>query len=40
MCDNALTIRRDRLEEQLLKGLTEKFLKHDVIGYAIQSFQR
>ena len=40
VCDNALTIRRDRLEEQLLKGLTEKFLKPDVIDYAIQSFQR
>ena len=40
VCDNALTIRRDRLEEQLLRGLTEKFLKPDVIDYAIQSFQR
>ena len=35
VCDNALTICRDRLEEQQLKGLTEKLLKPDVIDYAI-----
>lgn len=40
VCGNDLTIRRDRLEAQLVKGLTEKFLKPDVIDYAIQSFQR
>jgi hypothetical protein len=39
VCENAMMIRRDRLEEQLLTGLEERVLKPEMIDYAFERFQ-
>jgi len=38
-CSNHLMIRQDRLEAQLIAGLTERISKQEVIEYALKRFQ-
>ncbi len=38
-CSNRLMIRQDRLESQLIAGLTERISKPEVIEYALKRFQ-
>ena len=38
-CSNGLMIRQDRLEAQLIAGLTERVAKSDLIEYALTRFQ-
>ena len=38
ICDNALTIRRERLEAQLLRALEERLLKPEMMAYALKQF--
>jgi site-specific DNA recombinase len=38
ICDNALTIRRERLEAQLLRALEERLVKPDMMAYALKQF--
>ncbi len=38
VCSNALTIRRDRLEEQLLGALEERIFRADLIEYTLTRF--
>jgi len=38
VCSNSVMIRQDRLEEQLLAGLTQKLLRPDMLEYAVQRF--
>ena len=38
ICGNKLTIRQDRLEEQLITALEEQVLRTDVIDYALRRF--
>jgi hypothetical protein len=38
-CSNGLMIRQDRLEAQLIAGLTERISKPEVIEYALKRFQ-
>ena len=38
-CPNGLMIRQDRLEVQLIAGLTERVAKSDLIEYALKRFQ-
>lgn len=38
-CSNGLMIRQDRLEAQLIEGLTERVAKSDLIEYALTRFQ-
>ena len=40
VCSNKLTIRKDRLEEQLLSALAERVLQPNMVEYAIAAFQR
>src|SRR6202020_1317245 len=39
ICSNGLMIRQDRLEAQLIAGLTERVSKSDLIEYALKQFQ-
>ncbi len=38
-CSNGLMIRQDRLEAQLIAGLTERISKPDMVEYALKRFQ-
>jgi len=38
ICENALTIRRERLEAQLLGALEERLLRPEVMAYALKGF--
>jgi site-specific DNA recombinase len=40
VCDNALTIRQDRLEEQLLTALEQRVLQPEVLHYVFQRFRQ
>jgi site-specific DNA recombinase len=40
VCENKLTIRQDRLEEQLLVALEERVLNTDILDYALGQFER
>jgi len=35
VCENAALVRRDELEQSLLKGLADSVLRVDVIDYAV-----
>ena len=39
LCDNALTIRQDRLEAQLVAALEERILNSKLIDYTFERFQ-
>ena len=39
VCENKLTIRQDRLEEQLLVALEERVLNNDILDYALGQFE-
>lgn len=40
VCANRLTIRRDRLESQLLNALETRILRPDMAGYLVKSFEK
>lgn len=37
LCSNRVLIRQDRLEEQLINGLTHKVLRKDMIEYLVRA---
>jgi hypothetical protein len=39
VCSNSLLVRRDELEESLLKGLSESVLKTEVVDYAVAKME-
>jgi site-specific DNA recombinase len=40
ICSNALVVRRDRLERELIDGLSREVLREDLAGYALEEFKR
>jgi len=40
MCANALAIRRDRIEQELISGLQREVLREDVAAFALEEFKR
>jgi hypothetical protein len=40
MCSNALVVRRDSIEREIIEGLQREVLRDDVAAYAIEEFKR
>jgi site-specific DNA recombinase len=40
MCANALVVRRDRIEQELISGLQREVLREDVAAFALEEFKR
>jgi site-specific DNA recombinase len=40
ICDNALVVRRDRIEQELISGLQREVLREDIAAFALDEFKR
>ena len=40
ICDNALVVRRDKIEQELISGLQREVLREDVARFALEEFKR